>query len=183
MKSDYHETAHPFNAILESVRVSDRYQWAIGDALVAQDLEKVLALICERDKTQWTIGDALAKAIPRIEDAAVEKRQFRAVRKMLGDFGYTEICLTKVTVKFLRQLRDVALGFPLATRSDLPWGVHAAAGTPENLKKVVKALREQDWPITPINVEFVMAEWRGETLSPKAAAEFVRAREKAARRC
>ena len=104
----------------------------------------------ERRKSEgrWKTGDELCREAP--DDAGL-----RACAKELKQLGYS------ITVNELRKWRDTAAAFPLAQRRpDLTFDIHAAAGDPEMLQRVLAKL-PRGWPVSPTRVGWAAATLRG----------------------
>jgi hypothetical protein len=87
------------------------------------------------ERSQWAIGDALLK---ESTDKQVGDRGLKAVQKELETNGI------EFSADYLGQLRRTAIAFPANRRHALPFKVHTAAGTPDNLDIVVKVAKQQN---------------------------------------
>jgi len=122
----------------------------------------VLEAVAKGDRSQWVIGDALRKDINDLEGAT----RLVDCSEMLRERGF------QYTVGSLKNLHTIALAFPASERrSDVSWSAHRAAGTPENLARVITALRKLGRKATPENVDFVMQEWRDKERAEREKAE------------
>lgn len=102
----------------------------------------------ERAKQIWKSGDELCRE-------AADEAGLRTCAKELRRHGH------ETTIKQLREWRDTAAAFPLATRRpDLSFEIHAAAGNPKTLDLVLAVLKKVEWPILPDRVAYAAAALR-----------------------
>jgi ParB-like nuclease domain len=134
-------------------------------------VETVVEVEASQAKGQWKIGDAIAKDLDLT--AAVKKGEVYAeCANVLEQKGFD-----KYTPQYLRILHCTAEAYPRSERDDrYSWDAHKEAGTPDNLKQAVAALRKLNKTITIYNVRWLMAGWR------EKASEERRRENEAARR-
>jgi hypothetical protein len=104
----------------------------------------------ERSEACWRAGDELCKG-------ALDNGGLRACAKELRQRGHP------TPVGKLRKWRDTATAFPLTQRrSDISFDVHAVAGDPEMLERILSELQKLKWPVSLIRASWVAAVLRGD---------------------
>lgn len=132
-------------AINDVEQAGTKGQWRIGDAII-KDLKEEGHFASRNDET-----------IPDIEGDVFEECAERLAEKGIEHNGKPYSGL------HIRNLFRAAYVFPRADRNDkYSWSVHAEAGTPENLKNAVTALRKISKTISKDNVRALIGHWAEE---------------------
>jgi hypothetical protein len=144
---------------IEAVHKHDACNRDIADALVANDLDKVLEIVRIQDRLQWQIGDATCadaseKGIWPSDDefGGLPPKVYKEIARELRDASYRTRPID------IRRLADTAFCFPLDRRpsDDVPYHVAEAAGTLEVFAWVFAALCHLKKTASKENVQLVL---------------------------
>lgn len=148
------------DTVVEVEQAGSKGQWRIGDAII-KDLKEEGYFASRNDETIPEIeGDVFEECAGKLAERGVEREG------------------KPYSVLHIRNLFRTAYVFPRADRNDkYSWSVHVEAGTPDNLKNAVTALRKISKSINKDNVRALIKHWTEEA-DAKRRAEVATAKAK-----
>ena len=149
-------------AITEVEQAGTKGQWRIGDAIIKDLKENGIQFRGETEKIPEVTGDAFEDLATKLAEKGIEN----------GHSG------KPYTVPYMRLLFQTAYSYPRDERNPkYSWTVHREAGTPDNLKKAVTALKKISKTISQENVNALIGHW-AEELDHQRRAAVAKAKDK-----